>query len=114
MSTCANCFTKINYDEDGGHIYFDGSVLCPDCEGAKMVEEVFDKAVDNNLIDEIVEERNFIVNTLRQFIETDEIWEQLVDNKEARKLFINNLQVLFMQETENSILIELATTKQKD
>jgi len=80
----------------------------------KMVEEVFDKAVDNNLIDEIVEERNFIVNTLRQFIETDEIWEQLVDNKEARKLFINNLQVLFMQETENSILIELATTKQKD
>ena len=77
----------------------------------KMVEEVFDKAVDNNLIDEIVEERNFIVNTLRQFIETDEIWEQLVDNKEARKLFINNLQVLFMQETENSILIELATTK---
>ncbi len=79
-----------------------------------MVEEVFDKAVDNNLIDEIVEERNFIVNTLRQFIETDEIWEQLVDNKEARKLFINNLQVLFMQETENSILIELATTKQKD
>jgi hypothetical protein len=80
----------------------------------KMVEEVFDKAVDNNLIDEIVDERNFIVNTLRQFIETDEIWEQLVDNKEARKLFINNLQVLFMQETENSILIELATTKQKD
>lgn len=76
-----------------------------------MVDEVFDKQVDSNLIDEIVEERLFIVNTLKEFIETDEIWEQLVDNKEARKLFINNLQVLFMQETENSILIELATTK---
>lgn len=79
-----------------------------------MVDEVFDKQLDSNLIDEIVEERLFIVNTLREFIETDEIWEQLVDNKEARKLFINNLQVLFMQETENSILIELATTKHGD
>ena len=79
-----------------------------------MVDEVFDKQLDSNLIDEIVEERLFIVNTLREFIETDEIWEQLVDNKEARKLFINNLQVLFMQETENSILIELATTKHED
>lgn len=34
MTTCANCFDKINYDEDGGHIYLDGSVLCPSCEEA--------------------------------------------------------------------------------
>jgi Flp pilus assembly CpaF family ATPase len=79
-----------------------------------MVDEVFDKAVDDNLIQDIVEERLFIVNTLKQFLETDEIWEQMVHNKSARSLFINNLQVLFMQETENSILIELATTKHGD
>ena len=77
----------------------------------KMVDEVFDKTIDDDLINDIVEERLFNVNTLKQFLETDELWEQMVDNKEARGLFINNLQVLFMQETENSILIELATTK---
>lgn len=77
----------------------------------KMVDEVFDKTIDDDLINDIVEERLFIVNTLKQFLETDELWQQMVDNKEARGLFINNLQVLFMQETENSILIELATTK---
>jgi len=70
----------------------------------KMVDEVFDKTIDDDLINDIVEERLFIVNTLKQFLETDELWEQMVDNKEARGLFINNLQVLFMQETENSIL----------
>ena len=79
-----------------------------------MVEEVFHKDLNKDLFDEIVEERNFVVNTLKQFIETDEIWEQMVHNKSARSLFINNLQVLFMQETENSILIELATTKHGD
>lgn len=35
MTTCANCIVEINYDEDGGHIYADGSVLCADCEGAE-------------------------------------------------------------------------------
>lgn len=77
-----------------------------------MVNEVFSKELDNDLIDEIVEERNFIVNTLKTWINTDEMWQELVDNKEARKLFINNIQLLFMQETENSVLIELATINQ--
>jgi hypothetical protein len=80
----------------------------------KMIDEVFHKDLNKDLFDEIVEERNFVVNTLKQFIDTDEIWEQMVHNKSARSLFINNLQVLFMQETENSILIELATTKHGD
>jgi hypothetical protein len=77
----------------------------------KMVEEVFDKDVNVDLLDELVEERNFIVNTLKKFIEHDEIWVQLVDNLEARKNFLTNLQMLFLNEIENSTLIELATTK---
>jgi hypothetical protein len=77
----------------------------------KMVEEVFDKDVTNGLLDELVEERTFIVNTLKKFIEHDEIWVQLVDNMEARKQFLVNLQMLFLNEIENSTLIELATTK---
>ena len=31
----------------------------------KMVDEVFDKELETDLFDEIVEERNFIVNTLK-------------------------------------------------
>lgn len=77
----------------------------------KMVEEVFDKDLNNDLIDELVEERTFIVNTLKKFVEHDELWVQLVDNMEARKQFLLNLQMLFMSEIENQTLIELATTK---
>ncbi len=77
----------------------------------KMVEEVFDKDVTQDLIDELAEEKTFIVNTIKKFVETDEIWEQLVNNIEARKAFLVNLQMLFLNEIENSTLIELATTK---
>ena len=77
----------------------------------KMVEEVFDKDVTHELIDELVEERTFIVNTLKKFVEHDELWVQLVDNMEARKQFLVNLQMLFLNEIEKSTLIELATTK---
>ena len=77
----------------------------------KMVDEVFDKDVTQDLIDELAEEKTFIVNTMKKFVETDEIWEQLLDNKEARKAFLNNLQMLFLNDIENSTLIELATTK---
>jgi hypothetical protein len=77
----------------------------------KMVDEVFDKDVTHDLIDELVEERNFIVNTLKKFVEHDDLWVQLVDNMEARKQFLINLEMLFLNEIENSTLIELATTK---
>ena len=77
----------------------------------KMVDEVFDKDVTHDLIDELVEERNFIVNTLKKFVEHDDLWVQLVDNMEARKQFLVNLEMLFLNEIENSTLIELATTK---
>lgn len=79
-----------------------------------MVNEVFDKELDGDLIDEIVEERNFIVNTLKSWIETDEVWQQMVDDKEQRKSFLNNMQMLFLTELQNSTLIELATIKHGD
>jgi hypothetical protein len=77
----------------------------------KMVEEVFDKDVTQDLIDELAEEKTFIVNTLKKFVEHDEIWVQLVDSIEARKAFLTNLQMLFLNDIENQTLIELATTK---
>jgi hypothetical protein len=33
MTLCINCLSEINYEEDGGHIYPDGCVVCADCEG---------------------------------------------------------------------------------
>jgi len=80
----------------------------------KMIDEVFDKELETELFDEIVEERNFIVNTLKTWIETDAIWEQMVNNKEERKQFLMHMQMLFLTELENSTLIELATTKHED
>ena len=79
-----------------------------------MVDEVFDKELETELFDEIVEERNFIVNTLKSWIETDEVWQQMVDDKEQRKSFLNNMQMLFLTELQNSTLIELATTRHGD
>ena len=76
-----------------------------------MVDEVFDKDVTHDLVDELVEERNFIINTLKKFVEHDDLWVQLLDNMEARKQFLINLEMLFLNEIENSTLIELATTK---
>ena len=77
----------------------------------KMVEEVFDKDITQDLIDELAEEKTFIVNTMKRFVETDEMWQQLAENIEARKTFLTNLQMLFLNDIENQTLIELATTK---
>ena len=77
----------------------------------KMVDEVFDKDITKDLIDELAEEKTFIVNTMKQFVETDEIWQQLSENREVRKTFLTNLQMLFLNDIENQTLIELATTK---
>ena len=77
----------------------------------KMVDQVFDKSA-TSVIDEIAEERNFIVKALKHYIETDEVWQQFVDNKEMRKQFITSIQALTLQELETNALIELVTIKQ--
>jgi hypothetical protein len=77
----------------------------------KMVDEVFDKDITQDLIDELAEEKTFIVNTLKKFVESDEMWAQLADSREARHNFLINLQMLFLNDIENQTLIELATTK---
>ena len=76
-----------------------------------MVDEVFDKDITQDLIDELAEEKTFIVNTLKKFVESDEMWAQLADSMEARHNFLINLQMLFLNDIENQTLIELATTK---
>ena len=76
----------------------------------KMVDQVFEKGV-NNLVDEIAEERQFIVSTLKDWINDNEMWKDFVDNKQGRQLFISAVQELALQELQTNTLIELATIK---
>lgn len=80
----------------------------------EMVDEIFVNTIDDDLITDIVEERNFVIKTLKHYLETDEVWEQCASDKNARKLFLYNLQTLFLQELETSAIIELATTSEDD
>jgi len=76
----------------------------------KMVDQVFEKGVDD-IIDDVAEERTFIVNTLKFWINNDEMWQDFATNKNARKVFLNQIQELTLQELQTNALIELATIK---
>lgn len=76
----------------------------------KMVDQVFEKGA-NALVDEIAEERTFIVNTLKDWINDNEMWKDFVDNKQGRQMFIQAVQELALQELQTNALIELATIK---
>lgn len=77
----------------------------------KMIDQVFDRKA-NSVIDEIVEERTFILNSMKSWISDDEMWKQFVDEKDLRKVFIWQVQALTLQELESNALIELVTIKQ--
>jgi len=77
----------------------------------KMVDQVFDSKA-NEIIDDIAEERTFIVNTLKLWVEDDEMWQQFVESKQMRKVFLMQMQALTLQELEANALIELVTIKQ--
>ena len=79
----------------------------------KMVDQVFEKGV-NNLVDEIAQERQFIVNTLKDWINDDEMRKDFVTSKDGRKMFIYAVQELALQEMSTNALIELATIKNED
>ena len=79
----------------------------------KMVDQVFEKGI-NNLVDEIAEERQFIISTLKEWINDDEMWKDFVDNKQGRQMFMASLQELILQEMSTNALIELATIKNEE
>ena len=76
-----------------------------------MVDQVFDKKA-TSVIDDIVEERTFILNLMKLWVSDDEMWQMLVDDKQMRKVFIQQVQSLTLQELETNALIELVTIKQ--
>jgi len=76
----------------------------------KMVDQVFEKGA-NALVDEIAEERQFIVSTLKDWLNDDEMWKDFVTNKQGRQMFIYSVQELALQELQTNTLIEIATIK---
>jgi hypothetical protein len=36
MTKCASCAVGIDLDDEGGHIYPNGDVLCPSCEDVSV------------------------------------------------------------------------------
>ena len=79
----------------------------------KMVDQAFVKGA-NALVDEIAEERQFIVSTLKDWINDDEMWKDFVTSKDGRKMFIAAVQELALQELQTNTLIEIATIKNGD
>lgn len=79
----------------------------------KMVDDIF-KHVSDDIIDEIAEERTFIKNYLKDLLNDNDVWTNLAESKENRKDFLSHLQILFLNEMENSALIELATISGDD
>lgn len=79
----------------------------------KMVDQVFEKGA-NALVDEIAEERQFIVKTLKGWLGDDEMWQDFVTNKQGRQMFIQAVQELALQEMQTNALIEIATIKNGD
>lgn len=79
----------------------------------KMIDQVFEKGA-NALVDEIVEERKFIITTLKDWINDDEMWKDFVTSKDGRKMFISAVQELALQELQTNTLIEIATIKNGD
>lgn len=75
----------------------------------KMVDEIFIKDLDSEMIDEIAEERTFVIKMLKTILDDDQMWQMLVDDKQMRSVFIHQLQTLFNQELRTSAVIELAT-----
>ena len=76
----------------------------------KMVDDVFQKGA-NALVDEIAEERQFIVSTLKDWLNDDEMWKDFVTNKQGSQMFIYSVQELALQELQTNTLIEIATIK---
>jgi len=76
----------------------------------RMVDNVFQKGIED-LIDEIAQERTFVVNTLKEMMNDDALWQEMVTNKESRKMFIWSIQELTLQEIQTNHLIELTTIK---
>ena len=80
-----------------------------------MLDEVFHKEIDGELLDEIAESQTLIRNFLNKTILDDELWLQLSepDSIEERKKLLELIAITFLENDSNMFQIDLLTSKQE-
>jgi len=82
----------------------------------RMIDDVFNPEIDDELIDELAEAQTLIRNFLIKTVADNELWEQLSDsnNIEERKKFIELIAITFLETDSNLFQIDLITSKHEE
>ena len=82
----------------------------------RMIDDVFNPEIDDELIDELAEAQTLIRNFLIKTVADNELWEQLSDsnNIEERKKFIELIAITFLETDSNMFQIDLITSKHEE
>jgi len=81
----------------------------------KMIDEVFNPEIDDDLIEELAEAQTLIRNFVSETVVNDELWEQLAEknNIEERKQFLELIAITFIENDSNMFQIDLITSEQE-
>jgi hypothetical protein len=82
----------------------------------RMIDDIFNPEIDDELINELAESQNLIRNFLIKTVADNELWEQLSDsnNIEERKKFIELIAITFLETDSNLFQIDLITSKHEE
>ena len=78
-----------------------------------MLDEVFNKDIDDELIEELAESQTLIRNFLNKTVNNQTLWEELAEkgNIDERKSLISLIAITFIENDTNQMQIELLTSK---
>lgn len=81
----------------------------------KMIDDVFNPEIDDDLIEELAEAQTLIRNFVSETVVNDELWEQLAEknNVEERKQFLELIAITFIENDNNMFQIDLITSEQE-
>jgi hypothetical protein len=78
----------------------------------KMIDEVFDQNIDNDLIDELAESQTLLRNFLTKTVNDNELWQQLAErnNVNERKQLLELIAITFLETDINLSTIDMITS----
>lgn len=81
----------------------------------KMIDEVFNPEIDDELIEELAEAQTLIRNFVSETVVNDELWKELAEagNIEERKQFLELIAITFIENDNNMFQIDLITSEQE-
>jgi hypothetical protein len=82
----------------------------------RMIDEVFNQEIDDELIEELAEAQTLIRNFIQSTIQDNELWKQVAEenNFEERKKFLELIALTFVESDSNLIQIDLITSKHSE